>query len=553
MRPLRTLLLGASVALAACVGSIGDRSDQPDPPADDGPPAPATTDEPLCKEHTVGDTPVRRLSRVEYDRTVEILLGDSTRPARDFPQDEGAAVGLQVSALHVNVFLTAAETLAANAVRDRFATLFPCDGAEAACARTFIERFGARAYRRPLEAPEKTRLFELFVATRAKVDLVNAVRVVVEAMLMSPQFLYRIELTPPVAGQTMVRIDSYEMASRLSFFLWKSMPDDALFELAARNELATPEQVAAQARRMIADPKDAKAIDPRAREAIEDLFVRWFGLDQLEGVVKSVNAFPLFDDKLLTSMRGETRAFLDEVMWRGDARLETLLTAPFTYVDASLAKVYGIAAPAAPGFTRVALDPKTRAGILTQPGILAMLAAADQTHPVLRGKFIRERLLCQELPDPPAELMPMVPEPKPGANARERWGAHSSDKACAGCHRLMDPVGLGFEHYDGLGSFRALDQGKPIDARGELIDAEDASGAFDGVPDLARKLAKSKIVQRCVSQHWFRLIFDRDGHRADGCSLVALDEAFAKSGGNFRELLIAITTTDAFLNRPSSR
>jgi hypothetical protein len=248
-------------------------------------------------------------------------------------------------------------------------------------------------------------------------------------------------------------------------------------------------------------------------------------------------------------MQTEVNQLVDAVVWDGDGKVSTLLTAPFTFVNDRLAAFYGIAAPAGQGFQRVELDPYQRAGFLTQGAFLATHAKPNQTSPVHRGKFVRQQLLCTVPPPPPPNLQIQPPSLNTRLTTRERFAEHSQNPFCAGCHKLMDPIGLGFESFDGIGRFRATEQGMPIDDSGELIQT-DVDGTFTGPAALGQRLAASADVQACVVTQWFRFGYGRaEDPVADACSLATLNQTFAAAGGNVRELLIALTQTDAFLYR----
>jgi hypothetical protein len=224
------------------------------------------------------------------------------------------------------------------------------------------------------------------------------------------------------------------------------------------------------------------------------------------------------------------------------------LTAPYTFVNGPLAQYYGLPGVSGDAFVKVPLDGTHRAGILSQGGLLSLLGKADQTSPVHRGKFVREQLLCDDLPPPPADLMIKPPELSATLTTRQRFTQHSADIACSGCHRLMDPIGLGFESFDGAGLYRASENGQPIDDSGQVNDS-DAGGPFTGVAELAAKLAGSDDVRACVAAKWFRYGYGRGETTADACTLQRLQGGFAASGGRIQDLLVALTQSDAFLYR----
>jgi hypothetical protein len=533
--------LGLTTVLATgCVGEIGSR------PAGEG-------EQPIhCTDGAAhpGPSPIRRLTRADYDNTVRDLLGDTTRPATAFPLEEeqygfnNNANVLTVSLLLAEQYEQAAEDLSTVAVQD-LTTLLPCDPATAGeddCARSFIETFGKRAYRRPLSDAEIERTFAFYGSMKAAYGFVTAVRLVIKGLLQSPDFLYRVELgmpSPSDAGA--VALSQHELASRLSYLLWNSMPDDELFALADAGQLSTPAAIAAQARRMLDDD--------RARPALTNFHRQWLQLGQVDSLEKDPTLYPNFDPTVRALMRTETERFLEGVVLEGDAMLETLLRADYSYMNKSLADFYGVAGPLGDEFEKVALDPDKFSGLLTQASVLAVHAKANQTSPVKRGYFVRQRLFCQTPPPPPNDVDTTPPEIDPNATTREKFAQHTNDATCAGCHVLMDPIGFGFERYDAVGLWRETDHGLPIDDSGEIVMTEADDGVFHGVIELGERLAQSAEVRACLVTQWFRFAHGRSETTEDRCTMDSLVERFTASGGDIRELLVALTQTDAFLYR----
>jgi hypothetical protein len=504
-----------------------------------------------CPQQPVPRTPLRRLTRFEYQNAVQDLLGVDASAAKELPPDEitnsfdnNAAV-LTVSALHAEKYVLVSEALAKLAVRD-LPKLVGCDAVaqgEEACARRFATRLGRRAFRRPLTAADEQALMTAYEAGHDGGSYAEGIEVMLRAALQSPDFLYRLELTSPMdANAAPTPLSQYELATRLSFLIWSSGPDDALLDAAAAGALASKAQVAAKAREMLAQP--------RARAAIASFFEQWAGTRRLDVTSKSAAAFPEFSSAR-AAMAAELPAFVQHVLWSGDRSLKSLLTEPVAFVDAPLATIYGVPAPAAgSGLTRVALPAaQGRAGILTQSGFLSVQGHPDQTSPVLRGKFVRSLLLCQPPSPPPSDVDISVPTLEEGATARERLAGHLAVGAsCQGCHSLMDPIGLAFESFDAVGRYRESESGKAIDTSGEITGVSDASlgGAFASVREMAEKLAQSEQVRACLATQWFRFASGRSEVEADECSLAGMRDTFASSGGDVLELVVATTQTDAF-------
>ncbi len=322
--------------------------------------------------------------------------------------------------------------------------------------------------------------------------------------------------------------------------MWDSVPDDALLDAAGAGALGDPDGLRQQAERLLGDP--------RAREAVAAFHEQWLGLDELETLSKDPSVYPIFDDELREAMRNETRRFTSTVILSGDGRLETLLTAPYSYLEGPLYELYGVT-PGGEGLgDPVALPENERAGILTQASFLAAHAHANQSGPIQRGVTVRTNLLCSPPPPPPPDINAIPPDPDPEATTREIFEMHTADPVCAGCHDLIDGIGLGFEAYDGVGAFRTEQNGLPVDQTGELT-VTDVDGEFEGAVELAHMLAGSQQVRECVTLQWFRYAFGRVETEDDECSLQVLDYAFDTSDHDIRELLLAIIQTDAFRYR----
>ena len=518
-------------------------SDAGEDAGDDGP-------SPLCQggDPSVGDARMRLMTRYEYDNTVRDLLGDTTEPARTFAPEnrsgvfENNASDHQVSKDVVRQYLDASEDIAARAVVERLATILPCDPiaiGESACGASFVASFLPKAFRRPVTADELTSFTALFESAYATYGFNEAVALTIQGVLQSPQFLYRIEPVPEGAAPgELVAVEDWEMASRLSYFLTASMPDDELFAAAANGELRTVEEIDAQARRLLETEG--------AKETVREFHRQWLGLGALASVAKDPEAYPDLDPTTFANdWNDNVQQFVEHVFTQGDGTLSALLSSPAVFLSPELATFYG--AQAQDPTTGAWTLPDARAGLLTQPGMLGMLAYPDGSSPVARGVFVRKRLLCQELSPPPNEPIE-PPSPDPNATTRERFGQHSTEPSCSGCHALIDPLGFTFENYDGAGRWRTTENGKPIDASGEIVGVNDADaqGPVANAIELSAKLALSDDVQECVVLQWTSFALGRSPAGADDCTMETLRSGFAESEGDLRELMIAIATSDAF-------
>lgn len=507
-----------------------------------------STDDPaeLCRDEDVGPTDLRRLTAAQYDHTVRDLLGLDGGYSLGFSPDERSGAfksngSAPVGELQVEQYLDAAEAVATDATAD-LTLLLPCDAATGdTCAEEFLADFTQRAFRRPLEPGELDRVMGVYQDGKAEGgdDMTNGLRIAISGVLQSPYFLYHVEFGLPGDGDAVVELTGHELASRLSYFLWDSMPDDALFAAATDGSLTNVATVREQVDRMLADPK--------AQDAIGSFHKQWLGVDELEHAEKNDTLFPGYDEALAESMKEDVAKFANWVVNEGDGRLETLLTANMTLTeDPRLLALYGVEVPAGhiPG-DPIATPADQRAGLLTMPGVMAEHAHSDQTSPIHRGVLLRQNFFCQQLPPPPPDVDNVPPNPDPNATTRERFNQHTEDPSCAGCHVLIDPLGFGLENYDPIGTFRTDEGALPIDASGEVV-AADVSGEFDGGVELANMMAQSNTVRDCMAQQWFRFALGRIETDADDCAMDGVGEAFAESDYDVRVLLREIAVSSAF-------
>ncbi len=493
-------------------------------------------------DEKVAPVPLRRLTREEYNNSVRDLLGDSSRPALAFPPDETVA-GFEsnniapVTELLVQRYMDAAEELAARAAA-KFDTLAPCADAAApeACASDFIERFGRLVYRRPLEAKEQQALLSVYRDKAAQAGYAAGIQLTLEVMLQSPQFLYRLE-PQDGAGASARALTGYELATRLSYFVWASTPDRQLLDEAAQGRLSEPADVERAMRRLLADA--------RAKDGVRSFHRQWLGLRELETESKDNQLSPSFTPELKAAMIEETLRFAAHTVFEDGDTVSKLFRSKQSFINAPLATLYGASAPGE-GFALVDLPADQRSGVLTHASVLSVHANANQTSPILRGKFVREKFLCQEIPPPPANVNITPPKVDPKLTTKQRFEQHRTDRSCSGCHQMMDPIGFGFEHYDAIGAYRTVDGAFPVDAVGELTVTKDANGAFNGAVELGAKLAASEQVRRCVATQWFRFALGRGEVDDDADSLAAAYEAFARKGFDVRELMVAIAMSHAF-------
>ncbi len=539
--------VGASL-LAGCVGEVSDFLSL-DPTAD--PARPSACAGAAAKP---GPAPLRRLTRNEYDNTVRDLLGDATHPAVAFPAEElGNGFGNDADSQAVSSLLAdeygkvaSAVALRATETPAKLALLHSCAGSvtaatEEACTRSLVEDFAARAYRRPVEPAEVDELVALARAARPKATFAISIATVLEAVLQSPDFLYKLEWGVEAGGGKR-RPSGSEMATRLSYLYWGTQPDAVLRQAALAGELDTPEGVKAHAARMLADPA--------ARPTVRYFFDNLLPLTLLTDLERDKALFPTFNASMGALMREETQRFLEYEIFEGSGTWTGALTAPYTFVNEPLAQYYGMSGVQGTAFQKAPLDTTKRLGLLTQGGVLAGTTHSNMTSPVVRGAFVAKKLMCRTIPLPTGELLAQVkpPEPYTGKTARERYGAHSAQAVCAGCHAQMDPIGLTLENFDPVGLWRDTENGVTIDASG----AVPGTGTVGGPVELVRMLAQTEDTQDCFAYQWMTFAYGRKLGAADACSIETAEAAFKASGGDVKKLLISLTQTDAFLYLPGS-
>lgn len=508
--------------------------------------APTTCDTPYPNR-----APIRRLTRFEYNSTVNALLGDATFPANSLPAELlGNGFGNDadeqpVSSFLVEQYSTIAGDIALRATQpDRIGAVVPCYGTateqtEEACARSFIEDFGKRAYRRPLESTEVEELLTLERGIRASFPFETSLASVIEAVLQSPDFLYRPEFGVADAQYPeLLRPSGYEMASRLSFLFWGTPPDDQLYQAAESGQLQSDAGVLAQATRLLDDPK--------ARPVIEHFFDFYLPLNTLTDLSRDPVQFPTFNATIGSLMRKETQTFLEHEIFDGSGTWPGALTAPYTYVNEQLANFYGMTGVVGDEFQKVDVDVTKRLGLLTQGAIQAGTTISNFTNPVRRGVFLLRNIMCEDLPPPPESFANDIkpPDPESAATGRERYSMHSSTAVCAQCHHVMDPPGFALENFDAVGLWRDQENGVTIDASGQL---DILPEPFDGPVELVTEIAASEQTQNCFAENWLNYAYGRTLDAGDACSVDAARSAFSQSGYNVKQLLLALTQTDAFL------
>jgi len=504
--------------------------------------------------NAAGLFPVQRLTAREYLNTVRDLFGSTPLTSDDVPGEADDTANnafpfrqpTPIATVDASNLEAAAEA-AAQDMASKITSILPSGctapaaSAEAGCATQFINTFGPKAYRRPLTAKEVTNLTNLYQTGRTTLALTytNAIDLLVEAMLQAPGFLYHWEVDPgpAVKSGAVVQLGNYQIASRLSYFLWGTMPDAALFAAAAAGQLSTAAGVQAQATRMLADPK--------AKDTIADFFDDLFDVNTVSTRPKDPAVYPMFNPTLAADMETEFRSFAVSVV-TGSGLFGDLLSGTKSSATQALAAVYGVKGVTGSAPAAITLDATQRGGLLTLAGFLTVTGQTNGSDPVRRGHSVLTRLMCGKLPNPPATVPP-VPAPTAGVSTRQRFITHDQNSCTAGCHNVMDPIGFGFEHYDGIGQFRSTDPDSKtaIDASGTIA-MDGASKTFADALALNTLLAHSPQVQACFGTQWMRYALNRWDTPADAASIGAATSAFQAANLNVRDLMVAVATSRTF-------
>ena len=505
-----------------------------------------------------GRVTMRRLNRTEYNNTVRDLTGLDLKLANDFPSDDVGNgfdnIGdvLSLPPILMEKYLAAAKRIADEVMKspDAAKKVFPRQAIDpknidevVEAARANASSFAQRAFRRPLEAGETERLFNLMrVAWDSNATKEEIMQTLITAILASPHFIYRVEEDDPQDFVDGVRpLNDFELASRLSYFLWSSMPDDPLLERAKAGKLHTAEQLHAEVDRMLADPK-AKAL-------VENFAGQWLQLRDLEALSPDPVKFASFDATLRGSMRRETELLFSSILGENRSVLE-LLGADYTYLDGRLAKHYGIEGVSGNEFKKVDLMGKRR-GVLMHGSILLLTSNPTRTSPVKRGKWVLENLLAEPPPPPPPNVPELGAAGETLGTLRQQMEQHRVNPNCAVCHVKMDAVGFGLENFDAIGAWRDADGREKIDPSGILPGGR----TFSGPLDLVQILVEDKKAEfaRCLSLKMLTYALGRGLGVADRCTVSSIVDNLAKDDYRFATLIKSIVTSPPFTHQESGR
>lgn len=541
---LRQLAACASLLAAGCVGDIGESVRLPSGGDVTRPASPDAACNPRLERRVV------LLADLQLTNAIRDLLGDEAVEPNLAPDartkpfvKKGVVAG--TSLLHTQLGRAA---YAAQSIEARFQQVTGCPpSGDEACAKAFLTRFAQRAFRRPLDAEELENLWSVFRVGN-ETSYVRGVSLAVEAILASPSFSYRTELGD-ASGDDVVRLTAHETASELAFFLTDSLPDAELAAAADSGALNDPEELTRQVERLLAKPE--------TRRTLSTTLIAAWGLSNLFGTVKDPGLFPEYTASLQASMFHETELLLDELLWNRGADVSTLLTSTETFVNRPLADLYGVEHTGArpDEFVKVTLPRDERAGILTQPGLLATLARTDNTSVVARGLFVRGALLClPKIPSPPDALAGAI-EALLSADMteRERADARAGDASCASCHRQFDPFGLLLEHYDPVGRYRDTLDGAPIDARVDLTGIGDFEGTYASAVEFAEAVAETDGFAACITRHLLAYGTDDEELSPRDCQVQRVLAELPEGERTVSNIVRAIVASPALTERAKER
>ena len=495
-----------------------------------------------------------RLSKAEYENTARDLLGApmSLGITTAFVADSSSTTfnnnggDLVVTSTEWQDFQTAAETLAERATASTAALTAIAGGTLPTTTDGLIRAIGRRAFRRPLTAAEVTAYTALTPQAASYYTGLPAqqalARIVLEAMLQSPHFLYRVELSTNVSSDVILLTGS-ELASRLSYALWQSMPDEALLVAAENQTLQTAEGYTAEATRLLADSK--------AKTSVNAFHSQLLDTAKYADVTRSTTLFPEFSLALRDSMRLEQEKFIEAQVFTEQAGLAGLLTSPTTYVDANLARVYGLTGTFDSNFQKITFNDGKRGGLFTQIGFLTANATSTKTAPISRGVFLNHKILCAPLPSPPANLPPLpADDPAVPKTMRQRITEFTGTGTCgAGCHSTMiNPAGFAYEHYDALGRWQDTDNGLPVDAADRYF-FEGVRREYDGAAGFATAMKEEPMAHRCYAQHWVEFLHGRAVGDADKAMIARVGKLSWQDQIPVTQVLRLLVESESFKTR----
>ena len=490
-----------------------------------------------------------RLTNAQFKNTVQAVFG-FTGPTTDQLPPDGQPEGfanqadrLSVQPLLASKYVLATDEIAASVVA-RSGEFVKCPLAglgSGTCLRDFLTTTGTRAWRRPLTPAEIAKYTALYGTIAQATGPEGGFKGVVQALLLSPNFLFRTELGSEAKPGATAALTDYELASAVSYMLLDGPPDATLMDLAAANKLHDPATLAAQAKRLLAGAQSPGIVG--------GFFRQWLYFDTLAGMPKDADLFPAYTPELVTDLLAENQAFLQAVLFdpAGDHSIKTLLTAGYGYVNSRTAPLYGVQASGT-ALVKTALPAAQRRGLLTEAAFIAGASDPDETNLPTRGRIVREQVLCEDVAPPPGNFSFDEAKITPDMLNREKFLVHTTNPACAACHSLFDGIGFAMEQYDPIGRFRTMDKGKTIDPTGTVMLA-DGTLTFTSYVDFIDQIAKRPQTFQCVATQYDAYATGRAPSTIGQCEATAIGKAFAGGGYQLDALVAAIVTSPNFALR----
>jgi hypothetical protein len=500
---------------------------------------------------------VRMLSQRELGNAFEALLGFRPAALSQLPTDKHDLVydrvveAQTVSSLHEDAFTAIADEVADKLLAKDLADVAPTcapsgalgtDGAALGasrrpCVAAMIDALAPRAFRRAMDAEQRTALLALYDQAASYRD---GARLVLHGIFRSPSFLFLLESGQAVAGRTDVRaLTDDEIAARLSFGLCETLPDAELRAAAAAGKLHDADSIARQAERLMGLPC--------AKATLQSFWSQWFRLEKLEGLTRDAKKYPEWTPAIAAAAKAESLRFFDHVTWDMSGKLRDIFAARVSVLDQTLGPIYGITGlGATPAVTNL---PPERRGILTHPSVLALNSVPDASSPVKRGMFVIQSILCRGVPPRPENLAITTPPANDAVTTRDRWAQHSNNPACSFCHRVLDPVGFALEDFDAIGRYRKTENGLPVDASGGVPSIGVPDKTISGGAQLSEAIADRDEVRACFSRQWLRFALGRLEAAGDAAALAPIMDV-TRSNGTIKQALLALVRSEAFRQRP---
>ena len=499
-----------------------------------------------CTSNQPGPRLLRRLTGPEFNTTlVDLFKSPNVPQANFFTAVAGRIFNNDANQLLVDptlaqLLMIQSEAIAGWATQN-LAAFAPCADATDACAQQIIGQFGKRAFRRPLTDDDTKLYTQLYNTGKGAGDFAGGMTAVFSAMLQSPYFLYRFEAGQPTAGGQTFALDSYEVATELSYYLTGSMPDDELMQAADGNDLSSPDQVKTQAMRLLGG---------NTQRLWTTFMTQLLNVTTLPTLTRDTTVYPAFNAKISQAMTTEINQYVNDVAFAKGGTFSDLFAQPTTFINSDLATYYGMSGgPANANFQEVPVGTQRVGGLLGLGGVLATNADFARSSPVLRGKLVRTHLFCQAIPPPPSGVPTALQPVADAKTTRQVFAAHERSASCAACHKLMDSLGDGFENFDGAGVFRSQENGVQVDSSNSIEGIFAQPKSYSGLTELQSIIGSSPQAQQCFALNLMSFAYGLDSWKQNGCTLNAITHAAAPSNYRLEDLILAVTAAPNFYQR----